>query len=168
MNREVSAMPTETQALTHENASDVDALFRSESLSALMRSTWTWDDRALRRDLSTLLVQLGAAALAGTCLDAGSAAPRALHAAARAYAANFVAAVLGPKLIADTGNPLRQPFLPLAGDPARFGRQAQAARREVADQADNYFKANVDTVDFPPPSAWPALVTDNGVAGLGA
>ena len=32
-----------------------------ETLSALMRSTWTWDDRALRRDLSTLLVEIAAA-----------------------------------------------------------------------------------------------------------
>jgi len=159
-------MPTETQTLRHENASDVVALLTAESLSALMRSTWTWDDRALRRDLSTLLVQLDAATLASTSVSAGSAAPAALHAAARAYAANFVASVLGPKLIADTGNPLRQQFLPLASDPAQFWRQAHAAHREVADQAEKYFNANVDNVDFAPPSAWPALVTDKGVAGL--
>lgn len=161
-------MPTETQALTHENASDVDALLTAESLSALMRSTWTWDDRALRRDLSTLLVQLDAAALAATGVPYGEAAATALHAAARAYAANFVAAVLGPKLIADTGNPLRQQFLPLASDPAQFGRHARAAHREVADQADKYFNTNVDSVDFAPPSEWPALVAEKGVAGLGA
>jgi hypothetical protein len=160
-------MPTETQALTHENASDVDALLTAESLSALMRSTWTWDDRALRRDLSTLLVQLDAATLAGANMSVGSAASAALYAAARAYAANFVASVLGPKLIADTGNPLRQQFLPLARDPAQFRRQAHAARRDVADQADKYFNTNVDNVDFAPPSAWPALVADTGVAGLG-
>ena len=35
-------------------------LLTPESLSALMRSTWTWDDRALRRDLAALLVDLSA------------------------------------------------------------------------------------------------------------
>ena len=160
MNSEGSAMPTGI-------ASDVDALLTAESLSALMRSTWTWDDRALRRNLSTLLVRLDAATLAGASVGAGSAATTTLHAEARAYAANFVAAVLGPKLIADTGNPLRQQFLTLAADPAQFGRQAHAARREVADQADTYFSTNVDNADVAPPSAWPGLVAGQGIAGLG-
>lgn len=158
-------MPTGTPALTHDDVTDVDALLTAESLSALMRSTWTWDDRALRRDLSTLLVQLDAARFASA--GAGLSAATALHAGARAYAANFVATVLGPKLIADTGNPLRQQFLPLASDPAQFGRQAHAARREVANQAHEYFNANVDNADFAPPETWPGLVADKGVAGLG-
>lgn len=160
-------MPTETQRLTNEDASDVDALLTADSLSALMRSTWTWDDRALRRDLSTLLVQLDAASLVGTGVSDGEAIATALHAGARAYAAGFVAAVLGPKLIADTGNPLREQFLPLASDPAQFGRQAHAARRDVAAQAGKYFDTQIDSVDFAPPSAWPGLVAEKGVAGLG-
>lgn len=159
-------MPTETQALTHQDASDVDALLTADSLSALMRSTWTWDDRALRRDLSTLLVQLAAAAL----VDGGTTDPEAittaLRAEAKAYAAGFVASVLGPKLIADTGNPLREHFLPLASAPAQFGRQAHAARRDVAAQADAYFKRHIDSVDVAPPSAWVGLVADGGVTGL--
>jgi len=36
-------------------------LLTPDTLSALMRSTWTWDDRALRRDLAVLLVDLDAA-----------------------------------------------------------------------------------------------------------
>ncbi len=35
---------------TSEQQTFADAL-DPETLSALMRSTWTWDDRALRRDL---------------------------------------------------------------------------------------------------------------------
>lgn len=159
-------MPTETQAPPHEDASHVDALLTADSLSALMRSTWTWDDRALRRDLSTLLVQLDAAALANTS-GGDKAAVAALHARARADAAGFVASVLGPKLIADTGNLLRQRFLTLASDPARFGRQAHAARRDVATQAEKYFNTHIDSVDFAPASAWPGLVAEKGAAGLG-
>lgn len=45
-----------------------DALTPS-TLSALIRSTWTWDDRALRRDLSGLLVELTAARGEGAVLD---------------------------------------------------------------------------------------------------
>ena len=160
-------MPTGTQASTHEDASDVDALLTAESLSALMRSTWTWDDRALRRDLSTLLVQLDAAALVDPDATDGQAIAAALRTGAHSYAAGFVACVLGPKLIADTGNPLREQFLPLAGEPARFGRQAHAARRDVMAHADTYFKSHIDGVDSAAPSAWPGLVADKGVAGLG-
>lgn len=40
---------------------DFQASLTSEVLAALMRSTWTWDDRAMRRDLSALLVAIAAA-----------------------------------------------------------------------------------------------------------
>jgi alkylation response protein AidB-like acyl-CoA dehydrogenase len=160
-------MPTGTTALNSSELGDVEALLTAESLSALMRSTWTWDDRALRRDLSTVLVQLDAARLVGQSDTGDEAVGTALRAQACAHAARFVAAVLGPKLIADTGNPLRQHFLALASDPAQFGRQAHAARRDALAHADMYFGARIDGLDFAPPAAWADLVTANGVVGLG-
>lgn len=71
-----------------------------ENLSAIMRSTWSWDDRALRRDLARLLTALRALSE----LDEGGATHglvrgRTLHAASE-----FLAAVLGPRVIADSGH----------------------------------------------------------------
>lgn len=79
------------------------------SLSALMRSTWTWDDRALRRDLATVLVSRDAARVAAGS-DAAEHADT-LRQRTLVSGADFVAAVLGPQLIADAGNPLRRGFL---------------------------------------------------------
>lgn len=42
------------------------ALLRPDPLTALMRATWTWDDRALRRDLADVLVWARAAELLAT------------------------------------------------------------------------------------------------------
>lgn len=76
---------------TSEQQTFADAL-DPETLSALMRSTWTWDDRALRRDLGALLVQVAAAN--GTIADPAVAA--AVRATALRTGAQFVATVLGP------------------------------------------------------------------------
>jgi len=93
-------------------------LLTVDTLSALMRSTWTWDDRALRRDLAALLVDIEAARCASSGARAGHAA--ALHRRALASGADFVAAVLGPHLIADAGNPLRRNFLDEIGKSTRL------------------------------------------------
>ena len=53
---------TDTAGLTPEQRAEYLALLTPENLSALMRSTWTWDDRALRRTLSDLIVDLSAVA----------------------------------------------------------------------------------------------------------
>jgi alkylation response protein AidB-like acyl-CoA dehydrogenase len=159
-------MPTDTQPLTPEELSGVDALLGVDLLSALMRSTWTWDDRALRRDLSALLVDLAAAERVGQNSATGDAIAAALHARAYASASDFVATVLGPKLIADTGNPLRSQFLGLVGDRARFGKHAYAAWNEVRAESDAYFTEHVNAVDYAAPSSWPTLVADGGPAGL--
>lgn len=83
------------------------------SLAALMRATWTWDDRALRRDLSEFLAEsMAVAALneqsARTLATGGT--PGAERSIAKLMqgrnltrAAHFVSNVLGPRIIADTG-----------------------------------------------------------------
>jgi len=164
--RKVRSMAHETPLLTPPVVSGIDDVLNADMLSALMRSTWTWDDRALRRDLSQLLVDLDAAKLIADDLGAGDAIANCLHARARASAARFVAIVLGPKLIADTGNPLRESFLALASDPAQFGRQEHAALREVQANRDGYLTSRVDAVDYAQESTWPALVAETGAAGL--
>jgi alkylation response protein AidB-like acyl-CoA dehydrogenase len=161
-----SAVP-DTHELASDEVSDVDELLTADALSALMRSTWTWDDRALRRDLSTVLVDLYAAKLVGEALGTDSAVARTRHAAALEGASRFVAAVLGPKLIADTGNPLRERYLKLATDPARYARLASQARSAIEAATDSYFRSQVDGVDYVPPSSWAQRVTEEGADGLG-
>ena len=82
-------------------------------LGALMRATWTWDDRALRRDLSELLADMMATgylnARAFRQMQAGVAPGPEMSVAKLMYAQNltraahFVSHVLGPRIIADTG-----------------------------------------------------------------
>ena len=43
-----------------EELAAFEAGLTPENLTAIMRSTWTWDDRALRRDLARLLTALRA------------------------------------------------------------------------------------------------------------
>jgi alkylation response protein AidB-like acyl-CoA dehydrogenase len=159
-------MTSATPLPARHAAGDVDHVLTADVLSALMRSTWTWDDRALRRDLSQLLVDLDAAKLIADDLGAGDAIAKALYARARASAARFAGIVLGPKLIADTGNPLRESFLALASDPAQFGREEHAALSEVQINRDGYLTSRVDAVDYAPESTWPALAAATGAAGL--
>lgn len=158
-------MPIETH---HSDVRDVDELLTAELLSALMRSTWTWDDRALRRDLSDILVRVDAATLVGAEGDVDDSIAAALHAQARAVASGFVATVLGPKLVADTGSPLRSRFLELATDPAHFGKRAHAARKNVRAASDAYFTAHAEGIDYAAESDWSALVATQGPAGVGA
>jgi alkylation response protein AidB-like acyl-CoA dehydrogenase len=162
-------MPTTNRSTVTGDVPDVDALLTADLLSALMRSTWTWDDRALRRDLSELLVRVDAARLVG----ANGHAPdhviaSALRSEARAVASGFVATVLGPKLVADTGNPLRSQFLSLATDPAHFGKRAHVAREAVGAGIDGYFATHVDGIDYASEADWSKLVTKEGTTGLGA
>ncbi|BBZ27302.1 hypothetical protein MMAD_15970 [Mycolicibacterium madagascariense] len=143
-----------------------DELLTSDTLSALMRSTWTWDDRALRRDLAILLVDIDAARSASS--DEDPTAVDTLRARAHSSAARFVAAVLGPKLIADTGNQLRPHFLNEAIDPARFDRAAAASFADVRAHASQYVADQTRELDYPAESTWMNLVAQDGVQGLGA
>jgi alkylation response protein AidB-like acyl-CoA dehydrogenase len=89
-----------------------DAL-TAERLSALMRASWTWDDRALRRDLSGLLVDLMATRhlndriarnlRAGATPGPEGSVAKLAWAGNLTRAAQFVSDVLGPRITADTG-----------------------------------------------------------------
>ena len=143
-----------------------DELLTSDSLTALMRSTWTWDDRALRRDLAILLTELDAVRAATP--NERSAHVDTLRARAHSSAARFVAAVLGPKLIADTGNPLRSQFLADAIDPAQFDRAAASSFADVRAQASDYVATQTRELDYPTESKWMGRVAADGAQGLGA
>lgn len=142
---------------------DFEKALTPDVLSALMRSTWTWDDRALRRDLSALLVDVAGAN--GPIPDEAFAAT--LRARGLASAARFIGTVLGPKLITDTGNPFRDRFLGPATDPAQFDRMATAALAEVRNRAPDYLRSLSDAVDYPAESTWLSLAAEDA-EGLGA
>ena len=86
-----------------------------ENLSAIMRSTWTWDDRALRRDLARLLTALRAVRE----LDTGGDVHRLVRRRTLQAAAVFLAAVLGPRVIADAGHATSYSFADTLGPFAR-------------------------------------------------
>jgi alkylation response protein AidB-like acyl-CoA dehydrogenase len=77
-----------------------EAGLTAENLTAIMRSTWTWDDRALRRDLARLLTLLRAVGE----LEPGSDVHRLVRSRALHSASGFLAAVLGPRVVADSGH----------------------------------------------------------------
>jgi Acyl-CoA dehydrogenase, middle domain len=135
-----------------------------DGLSALMRSTWTWDDRALRRDLSVVLAAVDAARFAASTADVADHA-EALRERARDAGAEFVAAVLGPKLIADTGAPLREHFVAPALDVASFARNASSAFSRVCEQAGEY-AARQSGTGYAPESSWLTLISNDGLNGL--
>ena len=145
-------------------------LLTPDTLSALMRSTWTWDDRALRRDLAVLLVDLDAADAAAESDGSPQTqvCAQTLQARAMSSAAHFVAAVLGPKLIADTGNPMREHFLTATIDPGAFDRAAGAGFTRVRNDAPAYIAAQTQQLDYPSAPTWMDLARDGGELGLGA
>jgi len=102
------------------------------NLTAIMRSTWTWDDRALRRDLARLLTALRAV---GELEPDGDlhrlVRRRTLHAASA-----FLASVLGPRVVADAGHQtsfsfshtlIRSPWLIGGDEDERLLRAVSAA-----------------------------------------
>lgn len=141
----------------------LEALLTPDSLSALMRSTWTWDDRALRRDLAVLLVDIEAAH-ATEDADAPEHVET-LQGRALASGADFVAAVLGPHLIADAGSALRRDYLAYALDGAAFKHGAASALARVRNGAGAYAERH-SSVDYPSQSDWLPLISKQGAAGL--
>ncbi|MET8167291.1 acyl-CoA dehydrogenase family protein [Streptomyces sp. NPDC005329] len=109
----LTTLMNERATVGSEGAGPVAGALSPDRLSALMRATWTWDDRALRARLAELLVD----ALATEHLNAralrklrGGAAPGAEMSVSKLMygqnltrAAHFVTDVLGPRAIADTG-----------------------------------------------------------------
>ncbi|MFC4503420.1 MULTISPECIES: acyl-CoA dehydrogenase family protein [Streptomyces] len=109
----LTTLMNERATVGSEGAAPVAAALSPERLSALMRATWTWDDRALRARLAELLVD----ALATEHLNnralrklRSGAAPgpemsvsKLMYGQNLTRAAHFVADCLGPRAIADTG-----------------------------------------------------------------
>lgn len=153
---------------TKDDTAELDALLSAEALTALMRSTWTWDDRALRRDLAALLVDLTAAQQMAATDTAPSSFAGALAGRAYADGSRLVATILGPKLIADTGNPLRPHYVDMATRGTVFTMRAHAAEQQATGDADDYVKKQIDSVEYAPEADWTALVRTDAAAGLGA
>lgn len=154
-------MSTGTAAESAVAATFADAL-EPDTLSALMRSTWTWDDRALRRDLGALLVQVAA----GNGAIADPAVAAAVRATALRSGARFVATVLGPHLVADLGSPFRAQLLAGAGNPTVFDRLVNNARAEVGPRAVEYLRT-CGADEHPDESSWLRLAAA-GPGELGA
>ncbi|WP_329233886.1 acyl-CoA dehydrogenase family protein [Streptomyces canus] len=109
----LTTLMNERATVGSEGVGPVAAALSPDHLSALMRATWTWDDRALRARLGELLVDV----LATEHLNAralrklrGGVAPgpemsvsKLMYGQNLTQAAHFVSDVLGPRIIADTG-----------------------------------------------------------------
>ncbi|MFI6932663.1 acyl-CoA dehydrogenase family protein [Streptomyces sp. NPDC050287] len=109
----LTTLMNERATVGSEGVGPVAAALSPDHLSALMRATWTWDDRALRARLAELLVDV----LATEHLNAralrklrGGVAPgpemsvsKLMYGQNLTRAAHFVSDVLGPRIIADTG-----------------------------------------------------------------
>ncbi|WP_033318294.1 acyl-CoA dehydrogenase family protein [Streptomyces yerevanensis] len=109
----LTTLMNERATVGSEGAGPVAAALSPDRLSALMRATWTWDDRALRGRLAELLVDvlatehLNARALrklhAGVAPGPEMSVSKLLYGQNLTKAAHFVSDVLGPRAIADTG-----------------------------------------------------------------
>jgi alkylation response protein AidB-like acyl-CoA dehydrogenase len=91
---------TQAARWNDEDLAAFEAGLTPENLTAIMRSTWTWDDRALRRDLARLLTSLRAVDV----LDSGSDVHQLVRRRTLHDASLFLAAVLGPRVVADAGH----------------------------------------------------------------
>ena len=91
---------TETARWSDEELAALSDGLTAENLAAIMRSTWTWDDRALRRDLARVLTGLTAVRE----LTPGSDIHELVRGRTLAAASTFLAAVLGPRVVADAGH----------------------------------------------------------------
>ena len=109
----LTTLMNERATVGSEGAGPVAAALSPDRLSALMRATWTWDDRALRGRLAELLVDamatqhLNNRALrklrAGVTPGPEMSVSKLMYGQNLTRAAHFVADVLGPRAIADTG-----------------------------------------------------------------
>ncbi|MFF3659348.1 acyl-CoA dehydrogenase family protein [Streptomyces olivochromogenes] len=109
----LTTLMNERATVGSEGVGPVAAALSPDHLSALMRATWTWDDRALRARLAELLVDALATRHLNTralrTLRAGGTPGPEMSVSKLMYgqnltrAAHFVSDVLGPRIIADTG-----------------------------------------------------------------
>ncbi|MGW3285201.1 acyl-CoA dehydrogenase family protein [Streptomyces sp. NPDC001002] len=109
----LTTLMNERATVGSEGVGPVGAALSPDHLSALMRATWTWDDRALRARLAELLVDvlatghLNSRALrdlrAGGTPGPERSVSKLMYAQNLTRAAHFVSDALGPRIIADTG-----------------------------------------------------------------
>ncbi len=109
----LTTLMNERATVGGERGGTVAEALTPERLAALMRATGTLDDGALRRDLSVLLADLLAAGhlnrravramRAGVTPGPERSVAKLMHAKNLTRAAHFVSEVLGPRIIADTG-----------------------------------------------------------------
>jgi alkylation response protein AidB-like acyl-CoA dehydrogenase len=109
----LTTLMNERATVGGERRGTVAEALAPERLAALMRATGTLDDAALRRDLSVLLADLLAtghlnrravrAMQAGVTPGPERSVAKLMHAQNLTRAAHFVSEVLGPRIIADTG-----------------------------------------------------------------
>ena len=147
---------TGSETLTRGQRDDYLATLNEETLSALMRSTWTWDDRALRRRLSELLTALTAVReLRRRDVECPAPVFDAAEARVLADAGEFVAEVLGPRLLADTGNTFRKPLLPLVQATGRLTTEAaQALDMLAVDVTGQVIERNESLAVILPEETW--------------
>ncbi len=109
----LTTLMNERATVGSEGSGPVAGALTPERLGALMRATWTWDDRALRRDLAELLAAMMAAGhlnarafrrmRAGVVPGPEMSVAKLMYAQNLTRAAQFVSHLLGPRMIADTG-----------------------------------------------------------------
>lgn len=109
----LTTLTAERDVVAGVDSPEVARALTAEHLSALMRATYTWDDRALRRQLAALLAESRAVeslnASAARKIEAGQpvgperSVAKLVHARNVTRAAYFVSEVLGPRIIADNG-----------------------------------------------------------------
>ena len=109
----LTTLMNERATVGGERGGTVAEALTPERLAALMRATGTLDDGALRRDLSELLADLLAAGhlnrravramRAGVTPGPERSVAKLMHAQNLTRAAHFVSEVLGPRIIADSG-----------------------------------------------------------------
>ena len=158
---------TGSKSLTDEQRNGYLENLNAETLSALMRSTWTWDDRALRRRLSDLLVGLTAAReLQRGSIECSPNIVTATQCRVLAAAGEFVAEVLGPRLLVTTDNPFRDGLLPLVEATASLTAQADAAVEALAvDVTGRVIERNEELTTILPQERWRAAAFE-GPVGL--
>ncbi|MGP4005150.1 acyl-CoA dehydrogenase family protein [Streptomyces sp. 4N124] len=109
----LTTLMNERATVGSEGAGPVGAALSPDRLAALMRATWTWEDRALRARLAELLVDVMATgylnARATRALRSGvtpgpeRSVSKLMYGQNLTRAAHFASDVLGPRMIADTG-----------------------------------------------------------------
>lgn len=155
-------------ALTPEQRGDYLDRLRGDTLPALMRSTWTWDDRALRRQLSEILVGLTAAhELRAGKVDCPPAVAEAAECNVLAMAGEFIAEVLGPRLLADSGNKFREPLLRLVSASGEMLYRAELSLDAIAvEVTGQVIERNEALSTILPENEWDEKAFGRAAAGL--